>query len=395
MNNLLSTDKLRVWGTDIDEGTISQAYKVAKLPILAGPVALMPDAHVGIGSTVGTVIATKNAIVPSCVGVDIGCGMISVQLDLHKHELPSDLKQLVHEFTRSIPAGLAEAHSKTTSEAELWFANNSMPGIMPRGISAEQSTRQLGTLGSGNHFVEICTDIMDSVWVVLHSGSRGIGNKIANRHIDLAKKNFQTKLEDPDLAWLDEGTEEFAAYIEQMEWAQRYAFQNRELMMNAALRQISYFLGKKGEPIFELQRINCHHNFAKKEIIESQTERGQIAWITRKGAISARKDQWGIIPGSMATGCYIVKGLGNPLSYYSSSHGAGRRMSRGQAKRTLTVDSLKEMMGNRAWLDDKAQAFLDEHPDSYKSLDQVMLDQTDLTRPIWKLESILNYKGSS
>ena len=263
------------------------------------------------------------------------------------------------------------------------------PLPLPPPLDLGRVARQLGTLGSGNHFVEVCLDEDSLVWVVLHSGSRGVGNKIAEKYINLAKKANRAELPDRDLAWLTAGTALFDEYISMMQWAQRYAWQNRILMMDAALRQLSYFLGLRGEFIPEITRINCHHNFAQEE------DHGDARlWITRKGAIAAYEGQMGIIPGSMGTATYITRGKGNWLSYCSSSHGAGRRLSRGQAKRSLSLQSLHEAMQGRAWNSDKATALLDEHPNAYKNIHEVMLDQADLTESVYQLRAIVNYKGT-
>jgi tRNA-splicing ligase RtcB len=362
----------------------------------------MPDAHVGTGATIGTVIATKEAIIPAAVGVDIGCGMIAVHL---KGVIPpEDWTPLVKEFGRSIPAGVAMEHGMPTTKAVQWLADNPWPAGLPKGIGPETVAKQLGTLGSGNHFVEVCYDVDGDTWVVLHSGSRGVGNKMANYHIEIAKRKFNGSagsyrlkglpLPDRYLAWFEEGTPEFDAYIADMLWAQRYAYQNREIMMDAALRQLSYFLGFEGKPLEEVTRVNCHHNFSAVESVWGwNDERVDKAWVTRKGAIAAYRDQLGVIPGSMGTHTYITSGKGDLRSYRSSSHGAGRRLSRGQAKRTLSLDSLNEAMAGRAWNSDKALSLLDEHPEAYKNLDDVMEDQIELTEPLYKLVAMLNYKG--
>jgi tRNA-splicing ligase RtcB len=241
---------------------------------------------------------------------------------------------------------------------------------------------QLGTLGSGNHFVEVCLDERDVVWVLLHSGSRGVGNQLAGRHIKIAKAQEQG-LEDKDLSYFLDTQPEFHTYISDMLWAQEYALENRELMITAALWDLFAIVGHGRER----RRINCHHNYAIKERHD-----GRMVWITRKGAIRARKGDKGLIPGSMATGSFVVEGLGNPASYNSASHGAGRQMSRGQAKRTLTPESLDAAMGERAW-NQNAKGLLDEHPAAYKDIGQVMSDQADLVRIVHSLHQILNYKG--
>jgi tRNA-splicing ligase RtcB len=252
----------------------------------------------------------------------------------------------------------------------------------------EKIVTQFGSLGSGNHFLEICLDERDRVWVVLHSGSRGIGNELATRHIKSAKlvaKEEAQVLEDQNLAWLTEGRPEFDAYVADMQWAQRYAWANRERMMDASLAALRRVV-RRG---FEVDRINCHHNYATKE-----THGGRQVWITRKGAIRARTGDLGVIPGSMAASSFIVRGTGNPLSYESCSHGAGRRLGRKEATRRLTAASLRQAMAGRAWDDAMAPDLVDEHPDAYKDVRQVMADQSDLVEIVHELRQVLNLKGT-
>jgi tRNA-splicing ligase RtcB len=379
---------VRIWGANIDHESILQAERTARLPIVAGHVALMPDAHVGIGATIGSVIPTQNAIIPAAVGVDIGCGMIAVETDLSAEHLPDDLQPLVGQFGRSVPAGVGKRRNLASTGASdqriarragKWMAEH--PHELSGGLD-KTALAQLGTLGSGNHFLEVCLDEREVVWVVLHSGSRGVGNKLAGRHIKLARAQ-ELALEDRDLAYFLEGTPEFSAYVADMLWAQTYALENRELMLNAALNDLFTFVGAG----HELGRINCHHNFAQREEHE-----GRRLWITRKGAIRAAKGDMGVIPGSMGTCSYIVRGLGSSESYMSSSHGAGRRMSRRQAKRDLTQESLVEAMRGKAWNQD-AKGLLDEHPLAYKDIEQVMNDQKDLVEIVHTLHQVANYKG--
>ena len=379
---------LKIWGRNIEPHTILQAERSARSPVVDGHVALMPDAHVGIGATVGSVIPTKNAIIPAAVGVDIGCGMIAVETDLSANDLPDDLQPLVSRFGRSVPAGVGRGRNPSSRgqsdqairrRATTWMSDH--PHDL--GDLGARALVQLGTLGSGNHFLEVCLDDRDVVWVVLHSGSRGVGNRLADRHIKLAKAQEQG-LEDPDLAYFLDGTAEFGEYIADMLWAQSYALENRELMMEAALGDLFEFVGQGREK----RRINCHHNFAAVE-----EHQGRELWITRKGAIRAARGDFGVIPGSMGTCSYVVEGLGAADSYTSASHGAGRRMSRGQAKRELTQESLVEMMEGKAWNQD-AKALLDEHPMAYKDIDEVMEDQRDLVRIVHTLHQVANYKGA-
>jgi len=378
--------RLISWASDIDDGTVRQAEKAARLPIVEGHVALMPDAHLGLGATVGSVIPTRDAVIPSAVGVDIGCGMIAAELDVHDHELPDTIEPLLGRIERAIPAGVGRGHSRVGDRADSWLAANK-PATELAARQVTTAATQFGTLGSGNHFFEVCLDERGRVWVVLHSGSRGIGNQLAQMHIAAAKRlarELALKLEDQDLAYLTDGTPEFAAYIGDMLWAQDYARANREQMMDRALAEVTGFLGFGRET----RRVNCHHNFTQRE-----THGGQELWITRKGAIKAGRDDLGVIPGSMGTRSYIVRGRGNPASWESCSHGAGRRHSRTQAKKLFTTDDLARQMDGKVWLAGRADALLDEIPSAYKDIDQVMADQTDLVDVLHTLHQILNYKG--
>jgi len=356
--------------------------RTARLLIVEGHVALMPDAHWGLGSTVGSVIPTKEAIIPAAVGVDIGCGMIAVETALGAEHLPDSFEGYRDQAARDIPAGVGQGHGEITEQYADWLIAHPAPTV----FSEKQSMRagsQLGSLGSGNHFFEVCLDEDDRVWLVLHSGSRGIGNELAQIHIGKARRLFEDSgavIEDKDLAWLAQGTPEFDAYIADMLWAQSYAHENRQQMMNAALRGFFHFVGF-GEI---RETINCHHNYTNFE---------DGLWITRKGAISAREGEMGVIPGSMGTCSYIVRGKGNPLSHFSSSHGAGRVMSRGQARREIKLDDFRAVMGHTAWQDSDAQYLVDEAPQAYKDIDQVMADQTDLTEAVHELRQVFNYKG--
>jgi tRNA-splicing ligase RtcB len=380
-------DKLVSWATEIDPGTVRQAEKTARLPIVEGHVALMPDAHVGYGATVGSVIPTANAVIPSAVGVDIGCGMIAAELDVLDAQLPDGLEPLLGRIEKRVPAGVGRGHDQVSRRAEQWLAEHRPHTELSRDGS-KKALRQFGTLGSGNHFVELCVDERGHVWVVLHSGSRGIGNQLAQMHITRARRlaeRLSQRLEDPDLAWFVEGTDEFAAYIGDMLWAQDYARANRDVMMDGVLRDVFAFLGFGRE----LQRINCHHNFTQREV-----HQGRELWITRKGAIKADVGDRGVIPGSMGTRSYVVAGRGNPQSWTSCAHGAGRRHSRTQAKKLFGPDDLAEQMTGKVWLADRAAALVDEIPSAYKDIDQVMHDQSDLVEVQHTLHQVLNYKGT-
>ncbi|WP_030452313.1 RtcB family protein [Herbidospora cretacea] len=378
-HNLLS------WASEIDAGTIEQAARTARLRFVSGHVALMPDAHIGIGATVGSVIPTEGAIIPAAVGVDIGCGMIATETDLTAADLPASLDALMPLVERRIPAGVGRGHDDRAIDRALEAIGRPYTELTPK--QDKTVATQFGTLGSGNHFVEVCLDERDHVWTVLHSGSRGIGNQLATRHIAGAKKAMKQAaigLEDPDLAYFVQGTPEFTAYIDDMLWSQAYAMASRA-RMDAVLSNALFSVVGKGRRV---RTINCHHNFTQKE-----THHGKSLWITRKGAIKADTGDEGVIPGSMGTRSYIVRGKGNPDSYHSCSHGAGRRMSRGQAKRTLTASSLKKAMEGRTWNADRASALVDEHPEAYKPIDQVMADQTDLVTVQHTLRQVFNYKG--
>ncbi len=378
------------WAPDIDGNTMAQAHRSASLPFIAGHVALMPDAHFGYGATVGSVIPTKGAIIPSAVGVDIGCGMIAVRLDITADGLPDDLAPLHSMISKSVPSGVGQGHD---SGGNYKVVNKHFPNL-PHTRSdwgkdwEKKALTQFGSLGSGNHFVEVCLDELDRVWVVLHSGSRGIGNVAANKHIDGAKglmKQMFVNLPDPDLAYLVEGTTEFDNYITDMLWAQDYAMGNREAMMHNVLWDIATFLGKH-VPVVD--KINCHHNFTERE-----NHGGQNLWITRKGAIRARVGDRGVIPGSMGARTYVISGNGVAASYCSCSHGAGRSMSRGEAKRTLDKATLVKQMEGIAW-NGNVDALIDEDPRAYKDIDVVMENQKDLVTIEHTLHQILNYKGA-
>src|SRR3954449_7937880 len=380
-------DKLISWASDIDPETIRQAEKTARLPIVEGHVALMPDAHVGIGATVGSVIPTKNAVIPSAVGVDIGCGMIAAELDVTEDQLPDTLEPLLHRIEKAIPAGVGQGHERVARNADNWLAAHK-PATELAADRTAKVLKQFGTLGSGNHFFELCIDERGRVWVVLHSGSRGIGNQLAQMHIGKARKlgkALQLRLEDPDLAYFVEGTPEFEAYIADMLWAQDYARANRDQMMDSAMREVFAFLGFGRET----QRINCHHNFTQREV-----HLGKEMWITRKGAIKADVGDLGVIPGSMGTRSYIVRGKGNEASWTSCSHGAGRRHSRTKAKQLFTTADLAEQMKGKVWLSSRANKLVDEIPAAYKDIDQVMADQSDLVEVLHTLHQVLNYKGT-
>ncbi len=385
-------DRLVSWASDLEPNTRLQAERTARLPIVSGHVALMPDAHLGLGATVGSVVPTEGAIIPACVGVDIGCGMAAVRTDLGAEDLPDTLDPMLSDIERAIPAGVGRGHRTADRPASEWLQSH-QPRTALDHKQRRRALEQAGTLGSGNHFVEVCLDEDDAVWLVLHSGSRGIGNQLAQSHIAEAKavaKRLHLGLEDPALAYLLEDTPEFDHYIADLLWAQDYARLNRELMVDAALPVLFDAVAGAGGPHGrEVQRISCHHNYSAREVHE-----GRELWVTRKGAIRAGAGELGIIPGSMGTKSYIVEGKGSAQSFESCSHGAGRRMSRTKARKSLTTESLERAMGDRAWLRDRSRRLVDEHPKAYKNIDQVMADQEDLVTVRHTLRQVLNYKGT-
>ena len=373
------------WASELDELTRDQAAVTARLPILAGHLALMPDAHLGKGATIGSVIPTDSAVIPSAVGVDIGCGMAARRIDLTADGLPDSLDGWISTMETTVPAGLGHWYSEPSDDARTWFASNPPPPTLEH---PERAVAQLGTLGSGNHFIELATDEAGRIWILLHSGSRGGGNKLATMHTKTARKLHEglgTRLEDPELAWLQEGTPEFDAYIRDLRWSQAFARENRRLMLASTHRALETVLGHE---VATADEVNCHHNFTERE-----EHRGRQVWVTRKGAIRARVGDRGLIPGAMGQRSYVIRGLGNEASYTSCAHGAGRRMSRRQARKQLTLESFAEVMGVSAWQHASAQALLDEHPSAYKPIDVVMRDQADLVEIEHELHGIANYKG--
>jgi len=383
-------DKLLNWASSLDVNASLQAARTSRMPVVER-VALMPDAHVGMGATVGSVIGTNGAILPAAVGVDIGCGMAAVEFDLSEDELPGNLAPFLGMVEHAIPAGVGNGHTSAKPEAYSWYAAHK--GMFTSKLDSKLESKvldQFGSLGSGNHFFELCVDERGKVWIVLHSGSRGIGNILGSRHVKEAKKLMKTKaigLEDPDLAYFTEQDPEFQLYIGDMLACQDYAAGNRALMLKRSVAAFRKFMGDK--KFQTVQEINCHHNFTQKEVHD-----GHELWITRKGAIKADVGDKGIIPGSMGTRTYIVSGLGNPDSYNSCSHGAGRVHSRSAAKKLFTVDDLREQMDGKVWLEHKAESLLDEIPSCYKDIDQVMEDQKDLVATDHVLHQVLNFKGA-
>ena len=384
---------VRSWASIIDGATVAQASRANDLPVMAGPVALMPDAHLGLGATVGSVLATDAAIIPAAVGVDIGCGMVAARTTLTAEDLPDDLTPLLHAFEQRIPAGVGQGHAHTR-RGSAWLADNPLDERSAGDTKlARKAVSQLGTLGSGNHFGEVCLARDGRVWIVLHSGSRGPGNQLAQRHIATAKRlarDLELALEDPDLAWFVEGTPAFEAYIADLLWAQDYARANREAMVATAVAALGELVDRTPEQLTHGETVvNCHHNYAAREAHD-----GRSVWVTRKGAINADADRLGVIPGSMGDRSYIVRGLGNAESWRSAPHGAGRLMSRRKARETFDDAALAQAMGDRTWLADRAGRLTDEHPGAYKPIGTVIADSADLVEVVEELVQVLNFKGT-
>lgn len=391
---------IKAW-TDVEDDALAQARNLARLPFIdPHGIALMADCHPGRGSTVGSVIATDKVIIPAAVGVDIGCGMNAVRLSLKASDLPDSLLAIRRQIERDVPLGAGGSRNKPVELGKLSSVLHEGPGFkrwyrhFAQGRKNDEisllkkAQSQLGTLGAGNHFIELCLDENKDVWAMLHSGSRGIGNMIGSHFIEKARRRMERlaiHLPDGDLAYLAEGDDDFDDYVEAVHWAQDYALENRRIMMDttiAALRRhipIQFMLTREA--------INCHHNYVEKE-----THFGRNLWVTRKGAIRARIDDLGIIPGSMGQRSYIVRGRGERESYCSCSHGAGRKMSRTQARKAFTVTDLVEQTRGVECRKDKM--VLDEIPSSYKDIDEVMANQKDLVEVVHTLKAVMCVKGS-
>ena len=379
--------RLMSWASILDEATRTQAEKTATMPFVFPHLALMPDAHLGKGATVGSVIPTLRTLMPAAVGVDIGCGMIAVRSQFHAEDLAGrPLAGLREAIEAAVPLSAGQRNSTITSTAGTRIAELEADRGVDPDARLGHWREQLGTLGSGNHFIEVSLDEQDRVWLFLHSGSRGVGNKMAQHHITVARRlmeRYWIDLPDPDLAYLVEGTEEFSAYVRDLRWAQRYALLNREEMMDRVSDCLGAFVGR---PVEEAERINCHHNFTVRE-----RHFGREVWVSRKGAIEAREGQPGLIPGSMGTASYVVEGRGNAVALASAPHGAGRTYSRTKARATFTRDQLREAMAGIEFRD--SEAFLDEIPAAYKDIDQVMADAADLVEVRHTLRQVVNVKG--
>ncbi len=385
---------VRIWTDDVEGDAREQLVNLSWLPIVHHHVAAMPDVHLGIGATVGSVIATKAAVIPAAVGVDLGCGMIATRLSLTAGELDERrLKRVFDQISRDEPVGFnqhserdARTHAAQPFKRGLAPILDKHPGVRKRIGKNSDWVRQMGTLGGGNHFIEVCFDESDRVWVMLHSGSRGIGNAIGTYFIELARRDAERNrlhLPDRDLAYFSEGAQHFDDYVEAVGWAQDYARSNRVEMMDLVLEAVHRHL-----PPFDVthEAVNCHHNYVEREF-----HYGEDVWVTRKGAIRAREGELGIIPGSMGARSYIVRGRGAAESFHSCAHGAGRRMSRNEAKRKFTTRDLETQTAGVICRKDKG--VIDEIPGAYKSIDEVMANQSDLVAVVHTLNHKVCVKG--
>lgn len=379
------------WASIIEPNTLEQAVTTATMPFIHPHVALMPDAHLGKGATVGSVIPTDGAIIPAAVGVDIGCGMIAVRTQWTEDDVRARgaLSALREDIESRVPLSAGKYNTELTANAQVRVSDLE-DYAMEQGVRPDDYAPnwrlQLGSLGSGNHFIEITADETGRVWVFLHSGSRGVGNKIAQHHIkvaqDLMKKWF-IDLPDPDLAYLVQGTPEFSDYISGLFWAQRFALENRAEMLDRTVGALSDFMGSTA---LESERVSCHHNYTARE-----RHFGREVWLSRKGAIDASEGVMGLIPGSMGTASYVVEGKGNRLALNSAPHGAGRNYSRSAARKTFTHENLRDAMVGIEYRD--TDAFIDEIPAAYKDIDVVMADAADLVTIRHTLHQLVNVKG--
>lgn len=393
---------VKAWtrGVSFEEDAKKQVNNIAAMPFIHRWVAVMPDVHMGKGATIGSVIPTIGAIIPAAVGVDLGCGMMAVKTSLNAAQLPDSLTALRFEIEKRVPHGLSP-RQKGQRDKGSW---HDLPGDVVNAwapldagfkelcekhpfLQKTNNINQLGTLGTGNHFIEICLDENNAVWVMLHSGSRGVGNRIGTHFIEQAKKDMQSwfiNLPDKDLAYIPEGSSTFDDYVQAVAWAQDFARVNREVMMSRTLQAMRDILKIPFDA--QLEAVNCHHNYISRE-----HHYGEDVWLTRKGAVSARKGEMGIIPGSMGARSFIVRGLGNQESFCSCSHGAGRVMSRTEAKRRVSLaEHLQATEGVECRRD---ESVIDETPSAYKPIDQVMAAQADLVEIVHTLKQVLCVKG--
>lgn len=392
---------IKMWtkGVMVDENSKKQLLQTAQMPFIYKWMAVMPDVHFGLGATIGSVIPTKGAIIPAAVGVDIGCGMMAAKTSLTASDLPDNLHALRTELERLIPHGMTPKRRgrdrgswDTAPERidQVWselVADFDLICEKHPKLKNTNNRKHLGTLGTGNHFVEVCLDEHQGVWIMLHSGSRGVGNAIGNHFIELARQDMQKHfidLPNKDLAYLVEGTEHFDDYWFAVGWAQRFAMKNRELMMEAAIKALSIIISKPFNA--KVEAVNCHHNY-----VEREAHYGEEVMVTRKGAVRARLGEYGIIPGSMGAKSFIVRGLGNQESFCSCSHGAGRLMSRTEAKRRFTVqDQIAQTEGVECRKDEDV---IDEIPSAYKPIEDVMHAQRDLVEVVYTLRQVVCVKG--
>lgn len=387
-------------GVPVEPEAMDQLTNIARLPIVHKWVAAMPDVHLGIGATVGSVIPTIGAVIPAAVGVDIGCGMMAMETTLKASDLPDDLAPMRSTIERAVPHGLMRVRGRRDKGSwetipnrvgQVWSGLEAgFRAIAQKHPSIEKSNNvvHLGTLGTGNHFIEACLDEKDSVWFMLHSGSRGVGNRIGSHFIALAKKDMQRHqqhLPDANLSYFEEGSEHFSDYVEAVEWAQKFARQNREIMMHAVLDSVRRLPGIRP---FQTAKsaVNCHHNYVSREF-----HYGKDVFVTRKGAVHAGEGVLGIIPGSMGARSYIVRGKGNRESFCSCSHGAGRVMSRTQAKKRFSLEDHRRATSGVECRKDKD--VIDETPGAYKDIDKVMAAQSDLVEVVHTLKQVVCVKG--
>ncbi|MCB1626392.1 MAG: RtcB family protein [Xanthomonadales bacterium] len=392
---------IRMWthGVPVEEEAKAQLRRLARLPIVAPFVAVMPDVHLGIGATVGSVVPTRNAIIPAAVGVDIGCGMIAARTSLRAPDLPENLAGIRSAIEAAVPHGRTSnrggrdkgSWGKVPQVADAAWAelDTDFQRICERHPRLKNTNNRvhMGTLGTGNHFIELCLDEADDVWVMLHSGSRGVGNAIGTHFIELAQRDMRNhiaNLPHRDLAYFEEGSPNFDDYVFAVDWAQRFARNNRAVMMRATMQALQKAMPKRFKVTEEA--VNCHHNYVQKE-----THFGEELFVTRKGAVSAQAGQLGIIPGSMGVKSYIVRGLGNAEALCSCSHGAGRVMSRTRAKKEITLAQHREATAHVECRKD--EAVIDESPAAYKPIDQVMAAQRDLVEVVHTLRQVVCVKG--
>jgi RNA-splicing ligase RtcB len=381
--NEYGAGEVHSWASLLDDNCRAQAEAISRVPIMAGYLALMPDAHHGFGPPVGSALLTRDAVMPYAVGVDIGCGMIAIKTDLTRQPFRGREASVLEKIREYVPSGVGKNHVKPVAAANAFFEEHGPPPgarLVKKGLE-ETARLQFGTLGAGNHFVEVCTDREGYIWFVLHSGSRGVGNQLASAHVRRAQELCDVKLESREFAFFRRGEPQHDAYLADMLWCQTYAYEQREAMLRAVGRAVEEKVGS-----FRVQqKVNCHHNYAE------ELEPG--LWLTRKGAIDASRGRLGVIPGSMGAQTYIVRGKGNAQAYNTSPHGAGRLLGRNVAKKTLSLSDFKAQMAGKTWLEKDAAKLLDEAPFAYKPIEIVIKDSEDLIEPIAVLSQFINYKG--